>query len=521
MNLLKKKKEIITSLLIFFTAFTCRFIGIKETGGTWDEDVYYNSAYHYYFNLKSLDFSKEAWGWNFEHPPLAKYIYMPAAYISQKIPEDSSFRPGVNLFPLRLVSAFMGAFTCTFVFLISLKVFKNYWAGVFAGVILAFLPQFVAYGKLVSLESAQVLFLTGALYFFLKDILVSEVKWDSGIKKLITKFLPVALFSAAAFATRFSSGLLFPWMGLVLLIKAIDTKKKQNFALAFTLPFLFLVLGFALLVLFWPWLWQNPLDSFIKSFTFSQQHFNLSDLQPFYYFKFIVITTPVVVLLLFTLGVRELWMVKGEPTKHVRFLLAAFLLWILVFGGQGLTGLKGGGVRYALMTIPVVAIVAGLGASIVVNHLSKFSRSRPAPTSKSIKYSTACLFVLSFYLFASSLTVYPYLMDYYSELVGSAKGAYYKGLPLGFRGEGIKRTIEWLNANAKPNSTVFINAAPDEAARLRADLQRQESPSMKTNYYVILPSSNFIGGWEWKLIYEEKVAGVAPLCSIYENTDPQ
>jgi len=134
---------------------------------------------------------------------------------------------------------------------------------------------------------------------------------------------------------------------------------------------------------------------------------------------------------------------------------------------------------------------------------------------KKLKIGVLLGFVL--YLLANSLTVYPYLMNYYGEGVGLVWGARKLGLPFGFRGEGIKRTVDWLNINAKENSKVAIVATPDEAPPLRPDLQRQSDPTGETRYIVALPPFGFKGGNEWQLIYEEKVAGVATLAVIYEN----
>jgi len=488
----RKQKVLLVSLAIFLLSFLFRLWGIKETGGTWDEDIYYNSAYHYYFNLKNLDFSRASWGWNFEHPPVAKYIYLPGAWLSQKLPADPAFRTGVNYLPLRVESALMGALTCVLVFLIGLQVFGSFWTGLFAGITLAFLPQFVAYGKLVSLESPQTLFLTGALYFFLKTITrrvkpIPPVGWNRAL---------LFVFSALAFATRYSSGLVFGWMGLVLLVKAFRTKRRTDLAKAFFLPLSLLIFSFAFLILIWPWLWHNPLGDFIKSFSFSGQHFRLSGLEVGYYFKYLFFTTPLVVLISAVLGAGRARGVK----------VVALLLWVLIFAGQGLTGLKGGGVRYALMTLPAIAVLSALGINTVLEK---------------VRFKILALLVLVFYLVSSSLTVYPYLMDYYSESVGLAWGAHKKGLSFGFRGEGIKRTIDWLNTNAKAGSKVAIIATPDEAPPLRADFERQASPTGETDYIVALPPYLFSGGSEWELVYEEKVAGVVALAAIYKSARAQ
>ena len=566
----KKSQLLLVSTLIFIFAVGFRLWGIKETGGTWDEDVYYNSAYHYYFNLKSLDFSRASWGWNFEHPPVAKYIYLPGAYLSQKLPDNPAFRPRVNYLPLRVESAIMGALTCVLVFLIGLHIFKSFWVGVYSGVILAFLPQFTAYGKLVSLESPQTFFLTGVLYFFLKlftrevqstnykKIGIAPLGWliDGGIggirgigrdKKALLNLGGLAVSVALAFATKFSSGLVFLWMGLVLAFRFIvrasvltsrepifekasrlkfilrvllkDSKGKDLIA-ALLVPLTLLVFSFSFLIIIWPWLWHNPINDFIKSFTFSSQHFVAGEEKPFYYFSYLWYMTPLLITLTALIPV-----ILCRRCKAYRFPILALVLWIVVFCAQALTGLKGGGVRYVLMVYPVLALLSGLGFSLFFEraywrveklNTQKVLDSPPSANRSNFK-KQAFLPVLILYLLANSFTVYPYLMDYYSESVGLVWGAKKRELPFGFRGEGIKRTTDWLNANAVQNANVAMIAMPDESPALRGDLNRQADPQSDTDYLVVLPPYAFEAGKDWELVHEEKVGGVATLAVVYRK----
>jgi 4-amino-4-deoxy-L-arabinose transferase-like glycosyltransferase len=503
-KLLRKHPKLIAAALIFLFAFGFRLMGIRETGGTWDEDVYYTAGYHYYYNIKNGDFSKESWGWNFEHPPVSKYIYSIGSAVSLKLPEDPAFRPGVNYLPLRVESAIMGSLTCVLVFLIGLVVFESLWVGIFAGVILALLPQFVAYGKLVSLESTQCLFLTAVLYFFLK-ILVSERR--GSVKGFsIRRWAPVVLATALAFGTRYSSALVFGWMGLVLLLKAVQFKKIRDFARAFFIPLLLLAVSCLLLAFGWPWLWSDPAGSFIKSFTFSGQHFVPGELQPFYFFKYFLSMTPIAILALAAFG--SVRMLK----KH-RFKVIALVLWIVVFMSQGLIGLKGGGVRYALMVYPAVAVLAGLGLDLIVSKLKGLNFGVG-----NWSWNLVLGVMIGVYLIANSATVYPYLMDYYGEGVGLVWGAHKLGLHLGFRGEGIKRTTDWIDDNVEEGARVVFIAQPDEAPRLRADIIRDADQSDDCDYIVALPTYLFRGGEDtWEVVYEEKVGGVATLAVVYKR----
>lgn len=162
------------------------------------------------------------------------------------------------------------------------------------------------------------------------------------------------------------------------------------------------------------------------------------------------------------------------------------------------------------MVLPALAVLAGLGASQL-----RLPAGKAGITNYPLRIGLSGALVL--YLVANSATVYPYLMDYYGEGVGLVWGAKKLDLPFGLRGEGIKRTVDWLNANAQEGKAVAFLATPDEAPPLRADLLRQADPTGETCYIVALPPYHFKGGNEWQLIYEEKVAGVAALGVIYED----
>ncbi|MDP2874034.1 MAG: glycosyltransferase family 39 protein, partial [bacterium] len=405
-QLLIKKSLLV--FLVFFVAFTYRLWGLKSTGALWDENAYFSSGFHYYYNLMHLQFDPDRdWGWIFEHPPMGKWIYGLGTFASYKFPDDPAFAPKLNFTFGRLESAVLGALTCVLIFLAGQEFFSTS-VGLLSAAILAFLPIFAAYGRIIGLESPQAFFWTGAVYFFLRAVLRGENN---------RQYLMAGLWASLAFATKYNSGLLPLLFGLIFLagkvLRVNDDSPKfipRNFLLVPVMMAVFLYVTF-------PWLWRDPLNQFWKSFSFSKQHVGFADYTPLYYLKYFLATTPVVVIALALvpfINIVSFW------RKREVFLRLALLLATLLPLSLSLFGFKGAGVRYVIFAFPSLALLAGLGG---VNLLSGISK-RMAFNLRQFRLAVFFLVILvSSYLVWQANLVHPYEVDYYSELVGGVKGA--------------------------------------------------------------------------------------------------
>src|SRR5205823_4615417 len=59
---------------ILALALGVRLWGLGDAGQTWDEDEYWSAGRNDVQNLLGLDASSDAWVWNYEHPPVTKYL---------------------------------------------------------------------------------------------------------------------------------------------------------------------------------------------------------------------------------------------------------------------------------------------------------------------------------------------------------------------------------------------------------------------------------------------------------------
>lgn len=487
-------RKFVFCVIIFLLAFGYRLWGLKGSGALWDENAYFSAGFHYYYNLTHGQFDPDRdWGWIFEHPPMGKWIYGLGTFASYKFPDDPAFAPKLNFTFGRLESAALGALTCLLVFLAGQEFFSTS-VGLLSAAILAFLPIFAAYGRIIGLESPQAFFWTGAVYFFLRAIL------KGGNNR---QYLTAGLWASLAFATKYNSGLLLLLFGLIFLagkvLRVNDDSPKfipRNFFLIPALMAVFLYVTF-------PWLWRNPLAQFWKSFTFSKQHQGFSDYQPFYYLKYLLVTTPLIILLLTIPSLVNLFKAK-QPRE--RFLLFSFLVGTLIPLSLSLFGFKGGGVRYVVFSLPTLAILAGWG----LVQLSRKSR---------LLLGAALLVVISYLIWQAAL-VHPYEVDYYSELVGRTLGAVNRNLGFGWRGEGSKQLMDYVNQQlpkgARVKIIIDVEGYPPVSDRLKV-----VSRDKMADYIVCLPPQidEVKGNPALKTVYTVKVANVAPLGEVYFDPD--
>ncbi len=487
-------RKFLISLAILLLAFGYRLWGLKATGALWDENAYFSAGFHYYYNLMHLQFDPDRdWGWNFEHPPLGKYIYGLGTYASYKFPDDPAFAPRLNFTFGRLEAAVMSSLTCVLVLLAGWEFF-SFSVGLCSALILAFLPIFAAYGRVLGLEAPQALFWTGAVYFFLRAVI------QGGNDK---SYLWAGLLASLGFATKYNGGLVLLLFGLIFVASKVfkvsgDSKKfvPRNLLVIPLMMVIFLYVTF-------PWLWRNPLAQFWKSFTFSKQHQGFSDYQPFYYLNYFLVTTPAVILLLTLLPLASF--IGGKQPKE-RFLLFSFLVGTLIPLSLSLFGFKGGGVRYVVFSLPTLAMLAGWG-------LVQLSR-------KSRLLLGLVLLAVSSYLIWQAALVHPYEVDYYSELAGGTLGAVNKNLGFGWRGEGSRQLIDYVNQLLPDGSRVKIiidaEGYPPVSDRLKV-----VSRDKVADYIVCLPPQidEVKGNPALKTVYTVKVAGVAPLGEVYFDPD--
>jgi len=456
---LKKYKRIIP-VFIFVISFAIISFGINETGETWDEIPYYNAGRQYYSNLVHFNFKSTDWASNKEHPPVAKYIYGLFS-LPGYLMDGEHYTGG------RIASALVMSLTIALVFLFSGELF-GLVVGLIAAFILMLSPPFIAYGRILGMDSVTTLaFLTLAIvcYRFARS--------PGRPKDYIVPSLALGL----AFSTRYNTiiGSLFGPVAIILFSSWKKNWKKW-------LGLLLIPLGSALIFyLIWPFLWNDPVGALkisfghwgqVKEWYLAQKDAVLPNS---YFFTYYLFTTPVVVLLLMIIGI-----VAKKMTAQKIYILALLVLPFI----NSFVGIKQGGIRYLLFVWIPIAILAAFGFV----HLLSLTRKRILQVVLLVLLFGYCIFNVIYH--------YPYYLDYYNELVGGSRGNYEKKLlQFGWWGEGSKRSVDFINQSAPEKSTVFNNMNPNHVLdNLREDLHLvagSENPD-----YIVFNTS-----WQWASNY--------------------
>ena len=431
----KVGQDILLVIALFLIVLSFRLWGLNATGGTWDETVYFYAGRHYVWHGLHFNFDPKIWAENAEVPPVAKYIYGAANLL---------FAKGKDYTPSRILSAIMAALTCIIVYLAGKEFFEKRVA-ILAALILAFLPPFVAHGKIAGIESPLALFFTLTVYLFLRGI-----KTGSQFKYLLS-----GIVCGVTLATKFTSFLLLILVFLIFLLpKKIELLRKKEITLPLAVLF-FPLIALLTLVALWPWLWRNPFWLLMNSaMTYrgygeaAREYFlgQIIRLPVYYYLAYFSATTPALILILLVAFVHK-------TIKNRTFYLFALALWLLVPFLWSFGGLRVDGIRYIYPIYPPLSLISAIGFFHIADAL-------PLRRYKRVAGGLFSAMVVG-YLVVTCLIIHPYYLDYYNEIVGGPKNVYrHHWFEIGWWGEGIKEAVEYVNKNASPGSYVSFKVRP-------------------------------------------------------------
>ncbi len=224
------------------------------------------------------------------------------------------------------------------------------------------------------------------------------------------------------------------------------------------------IIGLGIFVGTWPYLWTNTFEGFKKVFGFYKTigtstsvdsrfiwHFGL-DILPS---KWILYTTPLVILFLFTLGI--IFVVKNFKNEKDKVSLL-FALWFIVpiarvtFPGTEIYG----GVRQIMEYIPAMAVFAGVGALFLRNLLTKLFLKLNLNKKDAAIISMILIVSLFTPIITRLISIHPNENVYFNQLIGGLSGAKAKDFPFwgDSFGNAYRQGAVWLNANAEPGADV-------------------------------------------------------------------
>lgn len=454
------------TLLVFLLAVATGTMDQGGAGQTWDEDTNWAAGKNYVSNVLTMDFGRAAWRWNFEHPPITKYILGAAAH----------WQDGFAC--ARSMAALCVAMACALLVLIGQRLF-SLRVGAAAGAIAALTPALMAHARVAGHESVSLLWWALCMY------LVTVIGDRSGapdeaaatghaassadsvpsppaahfslpFPMLLQRTAGVGAVLGLAVATRFINALLvIPVVaGLYVVLSPHVASWRQRFAVLATTGASATLVFYAV----WPRLWPNlvvglaeawarlakshGLEPFLGAFTNTPP--------PSYFLIYLVAALPLGWLLLAAIGGGRVIL----RHRRNRWLLIA---WIAAPFVVSFSPVRQDGLRYVLPALLPLALCAGVALSALPR------RTWLVGTGAAIVY-----------LFVTALRIHPYYLDYFGEHVGGPRRvAEYNWFETAWWGEGLDRAVAYVNAHAAPGDIVYRSddcTAPTHLTWFRSDL---------------------------------------------------
>ena len=489
--------------MIFVVALVVRLHGLMDVAQTWDEDEYWSAGRNDVLNVLRHDTGEASWRWNFQHPPITKYIAGVGALWMDGFAAS------------RVLFALMGAGTCVLIFSIGRHMFSNR-VGAYAGVCAAFLPHLIAHSRIIGHETPSLFFWSLAVWLALRvndphNRDEEAQHHPPGTSDLVLRLAAVGLGVGLAAATRYTNLLVAPLVGAIVLVETPrDRLLKTGLLGLIVTPLVAAALFFAI----WPRVWHDPIGHIRAGYEIMrQQHLpepylgSLVSRPPWHYFPvYFIATTPIVVLAAGVLGggVRAaLFRERG---------LLVLLLWLLAPFGVAFSPVRQDGIRYILPALAPLAIAAGVGLDML------------AVRSRNLFAALGLILGLVAYLGFVNLRIQPFQLDYYNEVVGGPSEVSRKRwFEIGWWGEGIDDAVDFINDRARKDDAVARLVFPTHVTWFREDLWAHlaDTPVPTASWYMVndmweLERGKFEPPPGTKLVFQVEAQG-ASLVRVYHR----
>lgn len=473
-----KEKKLDMLAFAFITAFVvCGAATLPEYGLTWDEgtgNLFFGERYLHYlisFDPAYLDFANK--DLQIHHRPLDLY--------------ESPFRTRPHEFPPLadiLSAATMEVLSYRLNWLDPIDAF-HLATVLLCGVLLIVLFLF-ARSRLGTLTAFLGIFMLGTYPRFWGDMHFNPKDIPETVFFALTIIMFVTWFEKASWQRALGVGVLFGaalsvkanaiFIPIVLIVGVLPwqmtwqpwMKVWQHFKKYYGHYSLMITSGLSLHVISWPYLHANPLrlQNYYR-YIFSQgerqgtSHWNWGPLVQ------TLTTMPEVILALLIFG--TLLAIKHNPRSSESSTLRLLVVWaalpIVRTSMPGMVNFDG--IRHFEEFLPAACLLAAYGGTSIVEWVTR------RQTDKKWAWSTGLvlLVVLNIVNIATRYSPYEYL--YYNSLVGGLSGAnreYKFPEATDYWGSSYRKGMQWLNANAEPNSLLYT-AIADWIVRLPASLQ--------------------------------------------------
>lgn len=277
-----------------------------------------------------------------------------------------------------------------------------------------------------------------------------------GITKNKWKYIVIsAFFAALALGTKFNAFFIAPIIGVWFLYYLFigNWIKRNNLKIIITLfIYPFIVIG--LFYVLWPYLWADPLDSFMNIIKFYKQIGIGTPVEMSRYIIFgwntypivwILLTTPLPILFLSIVGILSSLYLIIFRKNNFAFLICIWFL-VPIFRASYPNVSVYGGVRQLMEFIPPMAILAGIGANEVIKYI-KFK-----------KFIYVIIVAGMVFVAWEMFTIHPNQNVYFNQFIGGLSGAKQNNIPYwgNSYGNAYQQGLNWLNRNVEGNARIGL-----------------------------------------------------------------
>ncbi|MBX9788179.1 MAG: hypothetical protein K2Y37_04630 [Pirellulales bacterium] len=414
---------------------------------------------------------EQAYGALTLHPPLGRWIVGWVHHVVDAYPGDSSFvwLPGARAASAVALAVLVGMVGSTAALLCPGE--QRTWAAGGGAAATALMPRLFAEGHLVSLDLFEALFFFAAVAALLLAARATAPKNGAPkngdatlISKSISKraaspfwFAVAGVVWGLALATKISGLLLLPAAGVWLVWRF----RRKGLALVA----LWALAGYVVLFVLWPWLWFAPLERTAKFLLTATERATLHTFYwgevwddravPWHYPWIITsVTVPIGLLALAVCGAVGGWR-DATQRPAVQLVLLAVASVLLTFSMPGVPVYDGE--RLFLMDYPLIALLAGIGLTVVLR--TRWLAERTAVVKGAALGGLLALQGLGV------VAYHPFQLSYYNSLVGGLRGAERLGFEVTYWGDTVDHAIAETAAGRAAGGAVFLapHLAPFQA----------------------------------------------------------
>ncbi len=520
-------------IALFCASFLLILLTSNDYGPTYDEPHYASAGVRYvewWARLFRADVSvlsrgqiESFWSLNHEHPPLQKVATgFSQRWFGGKLP---------GLMAIRLPSALWFALAVCALYLFIRTIWGRRGA-LFSALAFATLPNIFAHAHFIALDMpiTSWFFIAAAL----GAIALQRGSWG------------YTILAGLAFGLALLAKLNAFFLPVLLIVWGLIYYHKQWVKLL-----TILIIGPAVFVLGWPWLWIDffPHLRAYLAFHFGHAAYNvwylgkLYQYAPWHYpFVMSAVTTPTIILALALLGgigrarkarptAEDGGRGHARPTTEKVYLLLCLAITILPSALP--SSPKYNGVRLFLPMFPFLAALAGGGFAWLQTRLVQWLKTDTPDGARPSALIAAALGAALLYPGANAvLRTHPYQLAYYNAIVGGTTGATKRGFETIYWGQVFKEAPAFLNTTPEasplvlviPKGVIYLLEFQQQAGVLRPEVRftGEEAEALQADYVMFQAMQSDYTDLCWRLAKNEKPAwavslGETPLLLVYDR----